>query len=210
MTQGKMIYLIGSATKLMEDYMKKNKTYEFTIVCGISTDSQDCMGIIQDMDISKACDNYKSIITGIREGEFNSYIQKMPVFSAYKAKSKITGERKALWEWTRLDRLDEVDIPESKVEIDKLEVLEVSEISLQEYIKIITDDIKRVTSFDKFTLDDIIKKWQSVTENHMIPIIRCRVQVKSGVFIRYLVNMMGNIKNIPTHVHNIHRTDISL
>ena len=46
MARGITRVLVGKKTKEMEKHLNSNKTYEFYIVPGISTDSDDIMGLI--------------------------------------------------------------------------------------------------------------------------------------------------------------------
>ena len=88
MARGWMIYLLNEETKNMEKFMGLSKTYEFYIVLGISTDSMDCMGIIENKDFLYGEKEVNDIVTQIKKGSFTEYKQLMPKFSAYKAKHK--------------------------------------------------------------------------------------------------------------------------
>lgn len=213
MARGKMIYLLGDKCRECVDYMKKRKTYEFNIVLGISTDSMDCMGKIEDMCLTYGIDRYDLLVKKIKDGEYMSYTQVMPACSSYKARSRLTGERHPLWMWKQLGRLSEVDRPEKRVELEELKIIGGREISLEEYITEIVDDIEKVTCFRDGDLDGVVDGWNKIKSTMSgidLRIIRCEATVASGVFIRYLADMMGKSVGIPCHAQDITRTEIYL
>jgi hypothetical protein len=104
------------------------------------------------------------------------YTQITPFCSAYKAKSKKTGERHPLWMWKHLNRLDEVDIPQKNIKLHCLEILSETTINLNEYVDTITTNIKNVTSFNTGNLLGIVDQWNQIKEQHpetRLKIIRC-------------------------------------
>lgn len=214
MAKGVMIYLIGDRTRESDYYMfNTSKIYEFNIVCGFSTDSSDCMGIVTDSCTNYSDDNYNKMINNIRSGKYMEYVQTTPSCSAYKARSKKTGEKHPLWMWKHLGRLDEVDIPETNIKLHHLEILHEHTISLKQYINTIISDIKNVTSFSTGDLQRIIEQWESIKEQYSdtrLKIIRCEAHVPSGTYIRFLAHTIGMDEGIPSHAHDITRTKIFL
>ena len=211
MASGEMIYLINDKTKECEKYIGHNKTYTFCIVCGFSTDSLDCMGTVQNTNLDYDTELYNLIIKNIKSGKYLKYTQTMPSCSSYKAKSKTTGERKPLWEWKLLDRLDEVDIPTKEVELQSFKVTTQTIMSVGDYINQICEDIGAVTSFPDTQLQPIIDQWRKINkdcENKTIRLINCTVTVPSGMFVRYLANMIGDDVSIPCHAFDITRRNI--
>jgi tRNA pseudouridine(55) synthase len=214
MARGIMIYLIGDKTKESDYYMfNTKKIYEFNIVCGFSTDSSDCMGLVTDSNTDYLDDNYDEMINNIKSGKYMEYIQTTPPCSAYKARSKKTGEKHPLWMWKHLGRLDEVDIPKTNIKLHRLEILREDTICLEEYIDTITSDIKNVTSFNTGDLHSIVEHWENIKEQHsdtLLKIIRCEAEVPSGTYIRFLAHTIGMDAGIPSHAHDITRTKIFL
>jgi tRNA U55 pseudouridine synthase TruB len=213
MASGEMIYLINEKTKECKKYIGHNKTYAFDIVCGFSTDSLDCMGMVQETNLDYNTGLYDLMKGNIESGKYLKYIQTMPSCSSYKAKSKQSGEKKPLWEWKLLDRLDEVDIPKKNVELKSFEIVSQDISTVDNYIKSICEDINRVSSFPRTQLQPIIDQWKEINKNtngKNIRLIRCSVTVPSGMFVRYLANMIGNDVGIPCHAFDITRNEIFL
>jgi tRNA pseudouridine(55) synthase len=214
MAKGVMIYLVGDKTKESDRYMfNTTKIYEFDIVCGFSTDSCDCMGSVTDSNTDYPEDNYATMIDNIRSGKYMEYVQTTPSCSAYKARSKITGEKHPLWMWKHLGRLDEVDIPQTDIKLNRLDILSETTISLGRYIDTITHDISNVTSFNTGNLRGIIDQWIDIKEKSpdtLLKIIRCEAEVPSGTYIRFLADTIGKDAGIPSHAYDITRTKIFL
>ena len=214
MAQGMMIYLVGDKTKESKIYMSNTtKIYEFFIVLGFSTDSNDCMGIITDTNIDYSENKYECVLTNIKSGKYMEYIQTTPSCSAYKARSKKTGEKHPLWMWKHLDRLDEVDIPQKTIKLHHLKIIHEDTISLEKYIDTIVLDIKNVTSFTTGNLPSIIEQWENIKEKNsdtLLKIVRCEAKVPSGTYIRFLAHTIGMDVGIPSHAYDITRTHIFL
>lgn len=214
MAKGMMIYLIGNKTKECERYMfDTKKIYEFYIVCGFSTDSSDCMGIVTQFNLNYSEDVYTEMINNIKSGKYMEYTQITPHCSAYNAKSKKTGERHPLWMWKHLNRLDEVDIPQTNIKLHRLEILSETTINLNKYVDTITTDIKNVTSFNTGNLLKIIEQWNQIKEQNPathLKIIKCEAEVPSGTYIRFLAETIGKDVGIPSHAYDITRTKIFL
>ena len=49
MARGLVILLVGDDCKDMPKYLGHNKEYEFEIIFGLSTDTDDTMGIVEDV-----------------------------------------------------------------------------------------------------------------------------------------------------------------
>lgn len=213
MASGQMIYLIDEMTKNRERYMNCDKTYTFYIVCGFSTDSLDCMGNVQEINLNYDKEMYDTMRKNIQSGKYLQYTQTMPSCSSYKAKSNVTGEKKPLWEWKLLNRLDEVDIPTKDIQLVSMETFGQTISSVDSYIDQICKDIRSVTSFPKDQLDPIIEKWQIIKDKNSdrkLRLIKCTATVPSGTFVRYLADMIGKDVGIPCHAFDITRTEFYL
>lgn len=214
MASGEMLYFIDTATKLAPSYMKIDKTYEFYIVCGISTDSMDCMGNITTIDFEYDISNFESIFYNIYNGKYDNYTQIMPSCSAYIAKHKITGEKRPLWHWKKLNQLENIDYPKpSNIELIEFDVLEHNVIPLTTYVDTIVSDMNNVKQFDLKEIQNIIEQWNLLklsNPSQNICMIKCVATVQSGTYIRYLANMIGKDVNVPTHCFDIKRTKLFL
>jgi tRNA U55 pseudouridine synthase TruB len=213
MASGKMIYLFGDATKDSKKYMECNKTYEFYIVCGVSTDSMDCMGKIKNIDMNYDTDlKLQKLIYNINTGKYNKYLQTIPCYSAFRAKHKITNQKRPLWYWAQHNELDNIEYPEPKeINLINFKILDINKFNLDEYINTIINDMENVKQFDQQLINEIINQWkvtQSQHSTHFLHTIKCIATVNSGTYIRYLVDMIGKDVGIQTHAYDIKRTEI--
>ena len=62
------------------------------------------------------------------------YKQQFHHYSSIHVKNKITGKRKALWEWAAEDCLDEIDIPDKLIDVKYIKLLDTKQIEFN-YIK---------------------------------------------------------------------------
>ena len=190
MAHGKMILLKEEECKQMNDYCNFDKTYEFLVLFGIKTDTYDLLGKVIENNI-KPIDFSKLDLD-----KFTGKIkQPFPSYSSFSIKHK--EERKPIWEWTKLGKLDEITIPIKEVEIFSLEEISYLEKieekkELEEYI---VDNINLLsdTNKKKFRVKEILEIWKHIFETFEIkPIIKkYRGKVSSGTYIRSLVNRMG-------------------
>lgn len=122
MATGLLVVLIGKATKKSKNFTDDDKTYQATLVLGITTDTGDADGKILKKRLS---DIDPEKISGVLK-QFRGEIEQIPpMFSAKKHKGK------KLYEYAR--RGIEIKREPRKVIIKKLEVLDIknSELSLR-------------------------------------------------------------------------------
>ena len=118
---------LGRATKVSELFLNKDKSYICELTLGIETDTYDSSGTIlyrnDDLNIeeSKIREAFKS-----QEGEIN---QMPPVYSAL----KVNGQK--MCDLARKGKADSIDIKPRKVNIKKIEILNISNNKITFYVK---------------------------------------------------------------------------
>lgn len=202
MARGKLLLLFDDECKQMDDYLKKRKIYEWNIIWSLKTDTDDFMGIIKediyiDFDINKVLDEMNKFI--------GNYNQKFHHYSSIHVKNKITGLRKALWEWTVENKLDEIDIPEKVVNVKYIKLLDTKKIEFDDIRNKIIDIIKLVKG--KFRQDEIIKQWIKY-KNKKLYISTFQANVSSGFYIRQLTKELGKNLGYLGVTLDINRTEI--
>jgi len=116
MAVGVLPVCIGKATRIIE-YLYSDKAYRAYIKLGVSTDTLDAEGeIIEQKPVSYDEEAVKKILAGF-QGEI---YQKPPMYSAVHYKGK------RLYEYARAN-INIEDIPERKVNISRIELIEVLE-----------------------------------------------------------------------------------
>ena len=111
--EGNTIVLFGEDTKKMPEFLQSDKTYEFFVAIGVSTDSDDIMG-----GITGTTSDIQSKISTIKEFMMtyikNQKTQKYHPISAKKIK-KDSGKKRPLWYWHKKGVLTDDDLPRSGI-----------------------------------------------------------------------------------------------
>ena len=183
MASGEMILLIGESCKLQPTFIAKKKTYSFTIINGIITDSNDILGIPNLLSLDKD----KNVMRDFSL-EPKKFIQQFPVYSS----RVVSGH--PLWWWAKKERLQEIEIPSKECEIYSVKQnsrkLIASSLLLNDIkIKIGTLDAK---TSEGFRTQEIISCWQKLLDKHRMYVIdNYTVSVSSGTYIRGICDAMG-------------------
>jgi len=210
MARGITNYLVDENTKQMENYLNNIKTYEFNIVLGIKTDTDDIMGIISDYNFDKP--DCKEIVK-ILHSLINQDYQKFHPYSAIKY--KINGERKSLHQWTNENKISYDKLPGKKVTVFNIQVNDIKTISFNDYIQEIFNRLQTIDSMHKssFRIDDIVKSWQQLSnickkygDEFQLISIPVKITVSAGYYIRMIAYELYNRLNVPCHIFDIHRT----
>ena len=205
--KGKMKILIGTDTKLMTAHMLSSKIYEFDIMAGISTNSDDIMGNVGQV---------RECFDTLSENKLKDYMnndlvkttqQKYHHISAYKIRKR-PGPKRPLWYWYKEGCLVEDDIPSKKVTIFKVEFLNKSLVPINEYKLDVKQKLDTMTDRTTWNIDEIWNSWSEITS--LTPLIKLsyRIHVSSGFYIRMISKTINTTFNIPVHISNINRIDI--
>ena len=192
MARGKMILLKGIECKEMNKYCNLRKKYKFTVLYGFETDTYDLLGLV----INKSFNLFPEIELDTKKyiGKFK---QKYPAYSSFIIRHNEV--RKPIWEWTKMGKLSEIEIPSKDIEIydfseEENEVYIPDYAILRDYIfdniNLLSDENKK-----KFRVGEIMDKWNETFEKidlSMKPIIKTYIaDVSSGTYIRSLADMIG-------------------
>jgi tRNA pseudouridine(55) synthase len=215
MASGKLLVLIGEECKHQTNYHGLDKEYEFSVLFGISSDTQDVLGRLQKTPTANSTisgDDLEEIIVDL-VGELTfSY----PLFSAK------TVQGKPLHMWTLEGRLDEIEIPTRTSIIYELELTnietkprqEVAAIALQKINTIpeVTDPRKALGA--DFRRKDVRADWQDVAADYTLPteytVAHFRCIASSGAYMRTLATIIAEKLGTTGLAYHIHRTKIGL
>lgn len=209
MAAGKMIYLIGDECKKMPEYIKVDKVYSFELLLGLSTDTDDVLGLIKEKKDINLTDNLKNTIYNILDTYDNyTYQQKYPNYSSYVIKKD--GLKKPLWHFEKKGTLTDDDIPSHKVTIKSLK-FNINEDIFQiitDY-KLFIDDINKLETKENINLrkEEILDQYKSLKNNISFVKIPLIAHVTSGTYIRKLCNDIGKDLNIPALALHIKREE---
>lgn len=123
MATGVLPLLIGKGTLCSKYLIEHDKIYKVTLQLGKKTDTADEEGnIIEERKVEKDILKKENVLKAIKQCE-GEQIQTPPIYSAIKVKGK------KLYEYARQGK--EVEIPKRKINIYKIELLNINEENLQ-------------------------------------------------------------------------------
>ncbi len=197
MAEGEMMILVGNENNKREDFLGLDKEYEAEFIFGVSTDTGDVLGLIEDeaeisaqisiAEISASVEQFKEIKK-----------QKYPWFSS----KTVFGIK--LFEHFKKGNLD-IERPTREIEIKSVEILNFEEKPVEEIKNYIFESINKVNG--DFRQKEIIEKWReffSKNSRQTIPTLKIKILVSSGTYIRGLTENF----NIPTTLLKLNRTKI--
>ncbi len=189
---GVLLLMIGAETKNRDKYLSLDKEYEFEVLFGISTDTYDVLGLINNVTIGQlnnffsSSQNLKKKIKLFIKSKLGKQTQAYPSYSS----KEVLG--KPLFQWAREGRLGEIEIPDKKVEIYKFELLDIKNVATLKIRKKMFENIGKVSG--DFRQEEIIKKWEDFFQNNKDQVFitaRFRISCSSGTYVRSLANEMG-------------------
>ncbi|PJA93582.1 MAG: hypothetical protein CO133_01155, partial [Candidatus Komeilibacteria bacterium CG_4_9_14_3_um_filter_37_5] len=171
---GSIIILTDDDIYKRDLYCKYDKTYNFKLIHGFTTDTFDILGLITNKTFEFKDD--------VKE---NDYLMEYPPYSGYKIKGK------PYWYWTKKGiKIDEKDIPKKKVTIKKFVKNNQYNISKNNLIKLIIERINTVSK-QTFRQKEIIDEYNNTLTDDQYIISEFTITLTSGGFVRYFGNMMG-------------------
>lgn len=213
MASGKLLVLLGDECKVQERYHGLDKEYEFEILFGVASDTQDVLGIVAKKGGSIiALKQLAQIVQGLRGRIELPY----PLFSSKTVKGK------PLHTWTLEGRADEISIPTKHSQIYSLEVIEtrtLSAASVYEYVTNKIETIPKVTDERKaigndFRRTDVRTSWRAFKEEHentqetLYTVAKIRCICSSGTYMRSLCEAIAKQLRTSGLAFSIHRTKI--
>ena len=203
MASGIMILLVGEECKQQAKYLALNKTYEFEILFGFTTDTYDVLGILQSY--------IEPNINSINSLDILHYNKKFS--QKYPPYSSIVVNKHPLWWWSKNNLIDQIKIPEKMVEIYNLKEIkkDYSDINISSFIFGMINKLSDENK-EKFRFSEINSVWQEFfKKNNIKPIIKkyCAT-VSSGTYIRGLCNQIGKDMGCGALALTIKRTDITI
>jgi len=210
MARGNMLFLENKDCSLMNTFIGTRKSYEFEIIIGLSTDTDDILGILDNKDLNY---NNESILSKIDMEIKNSITiinQKFHRYSSYMLRKG--DKRLPLWQWNKLNQLDEEDIPSKEVSINSISIVEHKTYTLKELLEEFVGRISMLNKKHSFRQEQIIQQWKNLiklySDQTSIQSIKVKCNVSSGFYIRELANTIKRKLNFPLLIHDINRTDI--
>ena len=200
MAHGLMIILTDYDCYKQELYNNLDKIYEFKLLVGIGTDTNDILGIINgNTETIKVDSNYiRETIYGIK-GDMN---QEYPLFSSKRYNGK------PLWYYGKNNIQERIkQYPSHMISIKDIKINGEELISKTDLLSLVMTNIDKLDTKKDFRQDKIIKEWKTIT-NIDYNIFNIEVTVSSGTYIRGISNYIGKQIGIPTLCVDIYRKNI--
>ncbi|MFT5831679.1 MAG: tRNA U55 pseudouridine synthase TruB [Candidatus Paceibacteria bacterium] len=238
MASGKLLVLIGEECKKKDEYLALDKTYEFSVLFGIGSDTHDVLGRLQtntsfrtDTPSEAALRAAKpSLTTSDDVSALKTQLQDIcanltgEVELPYPHFSSRTVQGKPLHLWALEGRLNEIDIPTKKSTIYSLTLDSVETKSRTDVCDIARakiDTIPEVTEVSKdlgknFRRTDVRADWDQIKSDNSLPeqytIAHFTCTASSGTYMRTLAKLIGEKLNqpLPSLAWSIHRTEIKV
>jgi tRNA pseudouridine55 synthase len=199
MASGLLLFLIGDANKKRSYFQSLDKTYVFTLLIGITTDTYDILGKITS--ITKSPGNYspEEVITYLTNFK-GAFSQPYPPYSSMHIKGK------PLFYWAREGKLADISIPSKIVTIKSLDLQSSHELTKEKLVDDIKYRIKKVKG--NFRQNEISSNWENSRSclPQKLQLFSLKAAVSSGTYIRSLCFELGQIIGEGGIAYTIERT----
>lgn len=203
MARGEIMLLIGDECKMMDIYNKKNKTYTFEIIFGLSTDTDDAMGLFNTKYTEPS--NITTLVQSIKQYiDINIGTDIMQEFHDF---SSIKYKGKSLWYYA-LNKIP-IDKPKHLVTLYNTHYSDIKKYNYNDWKNDICTKINNIERKNNFRQDEIIKQYNDLNLESLysFPIT---ITVSSGFYVRqFVADIMKHI-NFPILTHDINRISIDI
>ncbi|MBP6925904.1 MAG: hypothetical protein KBC22_02520 [Candidatus Pacebacteria bacterium] len=202
MAEGMMILLVGEECKNKDAYLGLDKTYIIEVLLGVSTDTYDVLGILDDSDVTRAYDISEARISEIAQ----SFQGKQ--YQAYPAYSSKTVQGKPLFTYAREEKLGEIEIPGHEIIIHEITLGGLEYVFLDTIIENALQRIDHVQG--DFRQEAIKASWRQISSNKLstVTLVSLEVRASSGTYMRQLACDIGKKLGIPALALSIKRTRV--
>ena len=225
MAEGLLIILTGESVHKKEEYLKLSKEYEVEVLLGVSSDTGDILGVIQDSNLSFLSNNFSGPWVSPQEagpdheklldGSFLRKIQETlkdcegEFEEEYPKYSSKPVDGKPLFSLARLGKIFNTNIPKHTVIIHSsilqntrmMKVMEVADESVERIKKVKGD----------FRQEEIISGWnnlKNISGNENVLVISIKVSCESGAYMRVLAEKIGKSLGCPALALRIKRVRV--
>jgi tRNA pseudouridine55 synthase len=217
MAEGVLIILRGEACKARDTYLGLDKTYEFEVLFGVTSDTQDILGLVEAGNVPALQDIDQDRFTQRIQNALEHKQGKLEM--SYPAFSSKTVDGKPLFLWALEDRLDEITIPTRSVEIYEITLESITRYSLGELIEQVPNRIAQVSPVQEeskalgadFRRKEVLQHWHKLEELHgnsPVVVAKITAQVSSGTYVRTLARLLGEEMGSGAIAWRIRRTQI--
>lgn len=191
MADGLLMLLLGEENTKRKSYENLGKTYETDVLLGVSTDTYDLLGKVQETNNDASSVIPKTMLSeqtirAVATSFVGAQKQPYPPFSSQPVNGK------PLFYWARENKVDEITIPTKDIVIHTLEISSLYTIPALQLHDQIKSKIAKVQG--NFRQEEILSLWNTFFEKSSIEefqVARLRVSCSSGTYIRSLAHNLG-------------------
>lgn len=198
MAEGLLLLLMDEENKDKHKYEALAKTYRFTILWGVETDTYDILGeITRFTGKHPSTSTARQIVTDLARIRK----QKYPPYSSARVQGK------PLYWWARRNKISEIKLPEKEIKIYEAKYCNdrnVTANDLSDYIQTNIDKVK-----GDFRQEKIKSMWeQHIASDNGFLVSSAEITCSSGTYIRSLCNEAGNLAGTGAIAYSINRIAI--
>lgn len=212
LAQGKLIILTDNDTKKMQTFLKREKTYKFDMILGVSTESHDCLSKITEIQTERLNENNlnnRFIISKLHEFIARYKIQKFPLVSSFVINHQCM--KKPLW-WFYKNGIRDIILPEKQIRINYHNVFSVHKIDGNSLSELFIDRIQHITDTRLQTdlnTSSALSQWKIFKEKEMnFIVVSMELNVSTGFYVRRFCHDFGNFIGTGGIAFDITRTEI--
>lgn len=215
MAEGQLLLLYDEHCKKMNNYLGHSKTYQFTILWGFKTSSDDTLGLINNTRLINDTNINYDYVESELQNFTGSYNQQFHKYSA-KPVHNNNGEKHSLWDWTNQNRLDEIIIPSKSVHVNYIKQLKTEKKNFNELKRSIISILEKLdTTNNTFCKNDAIHNWNTFNYKNLyntndVYITTFEAQVSTGYYIRQFISDFGEKTGLLGTALNINRIKIHI
>ena len=204
MASGKLLILEGEENDRREEFLERDKTYEFQILFGVSTDTYDLLGLITDIEKELTAISVADVEAQLEEfiGEWEM------MYPPYSSKTvAVDGEMVPLWQLARVDNLPEM-LPEKSVEIYEVGCVGLRKISGKDVLAHVREYVPEVSG--DFRQQEIIDCWEGRFSDSDVEFLLgdCELSCSAGTYVRRLAQVVGRRLKTPSLAFSIKRVSV--
>ena len=197
MAEGLLLILKNEECKQAKQYYNLTKSYEYSFITGISTDTYDYLGkITERRNLEKPLEKK---VQQIIKKFINTQTLPYPPYSS----KTVNGI--PLFQYARENTLHTIPVPTNTIQIIKHNLINIHTTTTDALTKEIAKNIQNVTG--DFRQKEILQQWQTLP-NQTVQQYSATITASGGTYIRAIVHEIGNHINCPTVTTYIKRTKI--
>lgn len=178
----------------MNEHLHYDKTYEFNICFGFQTDTDDFLGIIENISNSLCPIDLDDVVKYIKSLDGYEFEQQFHKYSSKKINGKTLREQKLN------------NLPTHNVKILSTDILGIYGYDFNDFInQLIIPNIESIDKKKDFRQYDTIYQWKNIDREFLLT-LKVKMKVTSGFYVRQFVRDLSNKFNFPMVVFDINRT----